>query len=260
MKKTKDIFADISDKKNDPEQIKRYIEELRDIEDRYTEFKLFPPLRHHRDINEHAIHVYHHVIYQVYVRAKHIHHAIVGAVKQKDGYSSFILLKAYWETVGMLGYSHIVGKNLVAKGDFKELLNWAVKHGLGGKHFPGPEMLNSKGLKAEEFQQTNLLTMMKKVDDDFNRTIGKGQKASHLEEVYKEFIGESGHPTFIGLSICEEKIDTIYGLEIIPNTQKSWNEDDLGAILSHLSISNLMMFHYWDRFIKEKDKQLAIFS
>lgn len=100
--------------------------------------------------------------------------------------------------------------------------------------------------------------MMEKVDADFNKRVAGNKNVSKFSKTYKEFIGEGGHPTFLGLSICgvTNKDGTV-----TPSLDKKCDDEkDLMAILSHTSIASIYFWHYWNEFQKVEIKQLISVS
>jgi len=221
---------------------------------KFEAFKSFPAFTPNTGNDKlHAVKAYHHLMREIFLRAKHLHNSLINEIKNENSYTSFVLLKAYWETVAMLGYSFVSARNYIKAENYDELLKWVARHALGGKKYPPDELLEAKGETRSEYQQTNLITWMQKVDKDFNRRIGKGKKFSEIEKLYDEFIAEGGHPTFIGLSICEERQSD---RSIIPLVDKTHNYDDMAMTVINLSIANLYFFRYWNEFMDNIEKQL----
>lgn len=235
-------------------QKEEYWKEAKKFLDKFNSIKSFPAFTFSGKKSLHAVKSYHHIMRLIFLRAKHLNKALMEAIEKNNSYVSFVLLKAYWENVAMLGYMYVVAENLLAKNDYPSLLDWVTKHALGGKNYPSDEMLQNKGLKREEFQQTNLLTWMEKMDKDFNRNVGKGKKISEFEKLYNEFIAEAGHSTFLGLSLCEEKQNDG---SIIPLVDKTYQYNDDAMTLNHFSLCNIYFFYYWDRFSDHTKAQLA---
>lgn len=237
----------------------KYLEEIKKSQQKFLKQKSFPPLEYHYGKKKlHAVCVYHHVMRLIFVRAKFLHESLYQALLEPNAYSGYVLLKAYWETAGMLGFSHISGCKMIEKHQYDELNDWAVRNSLGGKSYPPDEVLAAKGLSREEFIQTNVITMMEKVDKDFNKRVAKNSNISEFARTYKEFIGEGGHPTFVGLSICEIRAEDG---SVTPSLEKKCDEkNDLMVILSFTSLANLYFWHYWQEFQKFEAQQLKTVS
>jgi hypothetical protein len=218
---------------------------------RFNSVKEFPAFTYSGNKNLHSIKSYHHLMRLIFIRAKHLNKAIVEAIESNNSYTSFILLKAYWENVAMFAYMYIGAENYIKQKEYSPLLEWVIKHALGGKKWPSNEILQKKGMKREDFQQTNLLTWMQKMDKDFDRNVGSGKKMSEFGKVYDEFIAESGHSSFLGLSICEQKQDDG---SIIPALDKTYQINDDAMTLNYLSISNLYFFYYWNKFCEHQEE------
>lgn len=216
-----------------------------------SSFPVFKPKTRNNKLD--AVRAYHHLMRLIFVRAKFIHKDLLQSITNRNSYIAFILLKSYWETVSMLGYSYITASNLIESNDYSELLKWTIKHAMGGKKYPSDEILAEKGRNREEYTQTNLLTQMEKVDKHFNKTIGEGLNVSDLKSVYDEFIAEGGHPTFLGLSLCDElQSDGTMKIDV----NKTGYPYDYGMFLNHLVLADIYFFHYWDKFQGEVDNQL----
>lgn len=233
-------------------QKKEYLDEAKKHLEKFNSFKQFPAFTFSRDEKLHAIKAYHHLMGLIFIRAKHIHKAIIDAIDVNNSYVSFTLLKAYAENVPFLAYMYITAKNLIKNKDYKKLLNLTTTHALGGKKFPPADYLREKGLRREDFQQTNLLTWMQKMDKDFNKSIGEGKNISEFEKLYNEFLAEAGHSTFLGVSICEVKQNDG---TLIPKVDKTYQTNDDLMTLNHLSLCSIYFFYYWDRFNDDKSKQ-----
>lgn len=231
-----------------------YWENVREAQKRFDEIKSFPAFTPNTGNNKlHAVHAYHHLMRLIFLRAKHLHASLVNAIEANNSYVSFVLLKAYWEIIAMLGYSFVSARNYMEQENYPELLNWVIRHALGGKKYPPSDWFEPKGETRDQFQQTNLLTWMQKVDKDFNQRIGKGKKFSKIEDLYDKFIAEGGHSTVLGLSICEERqADS----SIIPLVNKTCDPDDQVMTLSNLALANLYFFRYWKEFKESELKQL----
>lgn len=222
-----------------------------EAKEKFDSVKSFPPFTYDRSDSVHAVRAYHHMMRLIFLRAKHLHQALLDSISKNNSYVTFILIKGYWETVAMMGYSYLTAKNFIQKKNYSELKTWVRKHALGGKHFVTEEMLQEKGLTREEMTQTNLITWMEKIDKDFNKK-GLNKEYSFLN-LYNEFIAEGGHPTFLGLSICEEKKSGF----LVPNVNKiSSHSDDDAMTLNHMSLANIYFFYYWEMFCKESEQQI----
>ncbi len=224
------------------------------MDEKFSSAKSFPSFTlGGRNNNLNAVKAYHHLMRLIFLRAKHLHKTLLKMIEEDNSYSSFVLLKAYWETVAMLGYVYISARNYIKNKKYKELLDWTIKHALGGKKFPPDDLVQAEGRTREDFLQTNLLTWMRKMDKDFDKVVGKGKKLSKFKEVYDDFIAEAGHSTFLGLYICEEKLADGSVIPIIDRTYQT--NDDL-TTLNHTSLASHYLFHYWKRFTEEVEKQI----
>ncbi|HCH59838.1 MAG TPA: hypothetical protein DEV73_04485 [Candidatus Zambryskibacteria bacterium] len=237
------------------EQIKNNLEKIKQSTDKFNDVKKFPAFCPNTgNDNPHAINAYHHLMRLIFLRAKHLHASAVDAASKNDSYTSFVLLKAYWENVAMLGYCFVTANNLIDKDNYEELLNWVIRHALGGKKYPTDEHLIEICKSRDEFEQTNLLTMMQKVDKNFNKAIGKGVFLSDFEKVYNEFIAECGHSTSLGLSLCEEKQPD--GSRI-PKVDRTSQFDDNNMTINHICLANSYFFYYWGEFSRGIEGQIA---
>lgn len=242
--------------KRKAEKKKELWKESSKVVEKFNSVKNFPPFTPSAGKNNlHAVKAYHHLMRQIFLRAKHLHESLLEAVKKNDSYSSFVLLKAYWETVAMLGYVYISAGNYIKDEKYKELLDWATKHALGGKKFPPDDLIQAKGRTREDFLQTNLLTWMRKMDKDFDKVVRRGKNFSEFEKVYDEFIAEAGHSTFLGLTICEKRLADG---SVVPIVDKTHEPNDDMMTLNHTSLASHYMFYYWNKFVKEVDKQIKV--
>ncbi len=229
--------------------------EAAEYKEKFNSVDSFPAFPSTTDKNLRAVRTYHHLMRLIFLRAKHLYIGILDAVEDDNSYISFTLLKAYWETVAMLGYAYIVAKNYLKKGKFDELAEWTIKHSLGGRKYPSDEMLAEKGYKREDFTQTNLCTWMDTVDKHFSKEVAGEKNFSHLRELYDEFVAEAGHSTFLGLSICEERRKSGSLTPLVNKT--SCFEDDL-MTLNNLHLVTTYFFYYWELFQTDIDSQLKL--
>lgn len=117
------IFSDLSDVKTDAEHKIRYMKELKQIRQKFLEQKQFPSLEYHQDKKKlHAVCVYQHVMRLIFIRGKHLHESLYQAIQEPNAYSGLVLLKAYWETAGIMGYGHISGRKMIKKNNMMNLL------------------------------------------------------------------------------------------------------------------------------------------
>ena len=226
----------------------RNIKIVLDSEDKFNKATLFEDFVYHADMNLHSLKGYQHLMDLIFVRSKHLHKPLVDSIRNNNSYISFVLLKAFWENTAMLGYVFVTAKNLMKNKDYTGLLDLAIKNALGGRGFVTDDMLSRSGATREELTQTNLITWMKKVDDNFDRDVAKEKGFSHFEGLYNEFVAECGHSTFLGLSICEER--QIDGSVSIDETKTSQHDDDKMSF-NHLALADNYFFHYWDKHEKE---------
>lgn len=190
-----------------------------------------------------------HTIYLIFIRAKFLFLALTEQIKRKNAFSAYSLLKSYWETVAVLGYLIINAENFISEGKHNDLIKLSHKLAMGGKKYPTKEMLDKRKLPKEEYEQPNVLTMMQKIDKDWNKDFKKYgfTPVSSFYQEYNEFIAEAGHPAFLGTQISGRWLPDG---SLLPDVNRSWNENEEFRILNYTALASIIFFSYWDRFIK----------
>lgn len=185
----------------------------------------------------------------MFIRSKFLYLGFRNDIKNKNLYSAYTSLKAYWENVATFGYYFIKISNFIEKENKDEAFELSSKMGLGGRGFLNKEMVEKKGKKMEDFFIPSISNMIDLVDKDLGKKMGKKQLI--MREPYDEQIAEGGHTTFIGLSICEIKN---HNKSILPDLNKSWDEEEYKSLINLMSLSSTIFFLYWNNFEELKLK------
>lgn len=190
-----------------------------------------------------------HTVYLIFIRAKFLFLALIEQIKKENAFSAYSLLKSYWETVAVLGYLIINAENFIREGKHDDLIELSHKLTMGGKKYPTKEMLDKRKLSKEKYEQPNVLTMMQKVDKDWNKGFKKDGLApiSSFRQQYDEFIAEAGHPTYLGMQISGKWLPDG---SMLSDVNRSWNENEEFTILNYTALASIIFFSYWDKFIK----------
>jgi len=214
-----------------------------------------------KDIRKNSILVFNHSVYIIYIRAKFLFLAITDnlstTLTDRNEFAILALLKAYWETVSLLGCFIIKAKLLINSDEYKKLFDLSSKLSLGGKKFPSKESLLGRNIESDYFITPNVLTMMDEIDKDWTERFRKSGKlwGSGFRELYDNYIAEAGHPNHLGLELsCRWiKNKTI----LYPDINKSWNSEDEAMITNCLTLSTVIFFDYWDDFLLIKSSKFG---
>ena len=203
---------------------------------------------------ENAVIVFNNTAYLIFIRAKYLFVAILNSISspvaERNEFAALVLLKAYWETVAAFGYAVLTMEPLLSTKDYEGIFNLAKRLGLGGKKFPSTQMLDKKGLAQEDFLIPNVLTMMDKIDKDWNKIFKRSgiKPLSSFSEEYDNFIAEAGHPTYSGLQIAGKWSKDRRTL--VPDISKCWEYKDEKMLFNYLALGSTIFFYYWDNFQK----------
>lgn len=176
------------------------------------------------------------------VRAKYLFFAATEEDKQKNAYSCYVLVRAFFETAMTLGYLVInVDKKTKTK-DFEGIFKIAHRIKQGGKYFPSDEFLEKVG--AKRVAPINVYDSIDAVDEDMRRISGNKRTPRMHREVYDTVLSEFGHPNFLGLNICSNLgEDGHLYINLDKAFDISYREDYLNA----LSWGAVIFFHHWDK-------------
>lgn len=179
----------------------------------------------------------------MFIRSKFLYLGFRNDIENKNLYSAYTSLKAYWENVATFGYYFIKTSNFIEKNNKYEAFELSSKMGLGGRGFLNEEMVKNVGREMEEFKIPKISKMIDVVDKDLGRRFGFKEQIMH--KPYGEQIAEGGHTTFIGLSICEIKNKD---KSMLPDLNKSWEEEEYKSIINLMAMSSEIFFLYWKEF------------
>lgn len=222
--------------------IKAYKEELSEYKKRYLKQKQFPPLPNPYKTQLQPIM---HTGYLMFIRNKFLYLGLLSSLENRNMFACFSLLKAYWENVATFGYYYLTVSSLLNDNREEEAFIISRQMGLGGRGFLTEDMVKNKGRSLQDFTIPKISKMMRIVDEDWKKTLG--DNSSLFKEFYDTYIAEAGHTTYSGLSISGKWLPN---KALLPDLRKSWNREEHLPLLNYLSISTIVFFFYWEKFIK----------
>jgi len=220
---------------------KQYWEELNVYKKRFLRQKQFPTLPYPYENRMQPIM---HTGYFIFIRNKFIYLGLIKSMEDKNLYAAWSLLKSYWENVATFAYYYIEITELLKRDKIQEAFKLSRKMALGGRKFLTKEMVEKKGHTLADFFVPNISTMLNRIDEEWKKSTGESLA---FREFYDTLIAEGGHTTFLGLNIAGKILPN--GSQL-PNVKKSWSKDDNSSILNFTSMSSLIFFYYWGKFIK----------
>lgn len=214
--------------------------QINEYEKRFLKQKQFPPfIRPYTD----RIVPINHTGHFIFIRSKFLFLATIRSFDDKNLFASYALLKSYWENVAAFGYYYLRIKHLIDEKNIDDAFNLSMKMRLGGRGFVTEEMAKNKEHSLDDFTLPNIITMMEKVDKDWQKKLGKDINV--LSKIYKEQIAEGGHTTFIGLDIAARWLPD---RSQVADIKKSWDRKEYSSVLNLLVLSTKVFFYYWDKF------------
>lgn len=234
---------------DETEQEKKNKEDLKLLEGKFLSEKVFPPFKGGGidSADDELIH-FKHSMHLIFVRAKFLFLGLLTEIEKENAFAAYAILKSFWETVAMAGYFVLNAEELISKKDYKELFNLSRKLAMGGRKFPSEEMVKKKGLLREEITHPNLLTMMEKIDKEWDKLFKKqGLGKSTFREEYDNFIAEAGHPTYLGMQISGR---WLADGSLLPDIKRSWTLEEGKTIINYICLAGTIFFYYWVKFRK----------
>jgi len=234
---------------DEAEQEKQNEKDLKLLENKFLSEKAFPPLKRRGigSVKDELI-PFKHSMHLIFVRAKFLFLGLLTEIEKENAFAAYAILKSFWETVAIVGYFVLNAEELIAKKDYKELFILSRKLVMGGRKFPSEEMVEKKGLLREEITHPNLLTMMEKIDKEWDKLFKKqGLGKSSFREEYDNFIAEAGHPTYLGMQISGR---WLADGSLLPDIKRSWTSEEGKIIINYICLSGTIFFYYWVKFRK----------
>ncbi len=230
---------------------KRYKENKKMIEEYKVRFLTqtnFPPFKKQSQDPDNKLAPFKHTAHLIFIRTKFLFLGLLNEMETKNAFAAFAILKTYWETVAMMGYFILSAQSLLQLGRVDDLNDLSRKLAMGGKKFPTKKMLEDKGLPLEDYILPNVLTMIDKIDKDWNKRFKEGglKPISMFREEYDEFIAEAGHPTYMGLYTGGR---WLADGSLLPDLNKSWSSEDESGIDNYCSLASTIFFDYWNKFL-----------
>jgi hypothetical protein len=220
---------------------KKYWEELKEHKREYTTQEQFPAFPNPYVSRMQPIL---HTGYLMFIRNKFLYLALLDSLESRNLYAAWSLLKSYWENVATFAYYYIEISELFEKGEMETAFEISRKMALGGRKFLTKKMVKNIGRTPDDFYLPSISTMLNKTDEDWEKSMGK---SLGFKELYDTQIAEGGHTTFMGLSISGKWLPD---RSLLPKVKKSWTKDDNKAILNLTSMSSLVFFYYWNKYLK----------
>lgn len=181
-------------------------------------------------------------------RSRFMSESLLDCLRNKKVTPAYLIVRAHFEVTGLATYfyKHLVRfyNNEITYEEMDKVLKGLT---LGGKNFPEKE----KRIEHNVPDSINVLTLIGEADKLFNSWAN--EKKDVFIDCYN-FLSEFCHPNCLGLSLGSDYIDWN---KCVFTKKQYFKNEDLGILVSYLSISSKFFFAIYDKcfaIIKDREK------